>query len=442
VGQQRRHEGGEIDLLALGVDAGAFESLERGGVLFLGDLVVGFELVEARHLVRDRRRRPGVGGRGDEPLEVGNLVGNHLDLDAQELHLRRGFLDLAAFGGTCIVFEPSALEAEFAGQLAEAFRGAARVEGRLGLAEVLQSDADLLEPPLGPLELAFGLGGGIPHRARRHRIDHFLGRDGDRGGDGERVLGGEGAHLDGDDAGWGFDVELDPVAPVPDELFEGIAVETGQPVDVAAGEPFAERDGVVELGDDRRTFEVVDDNHGVLGLLESTQARQLRNRVRGSACSTHHGKLGFRGVLVGRDDAEIAGDERGRDETSADQRDESRPASRQGAKQTVIERGGIDPGPYENAGPREPRFVRRSRCRSGFGASYGPRRLAQFVGDDLPATSRETVRRVAGVRLISRAQFIRRRSTRWPGNRAGFGKNIDRLVDCRVSWRLLPHLTT
>src|ERR1700730_18471199 len=84
----------DIDVLSFRTDAGALEGGGSQRILFFGDLLLKFELVEARNLSGDCTGLRSV-SRSQKLLEAGNLFTHHVDARAHDLKLRRGFADIS-----------------------------------------------------------------------------------------------------------------------------------------------------------------------------------------------------------------------------------------------------------------------------------------------------------------------------------------------------------
>src|ERR1700730_9285271 len=124
----------EIDVLSLRVDPRAFEGGGRQRILLFGDLLLKFELVEARNLSGDCTGLRIV-SRSQKLLEAGNLFADHLDARSHDLNLRRGFANISALRCRQFLFEADFFQAELRDQAANSLGRALRIERLLLVTE-------------------------------------------------------------------------------------------------------------------------------------------------------------------------------------------------------------------------------------------------------------------------------------------------------------------
>ena len=261
--------------------------------------------------------------------------------------------------------------------LLNSFGGPAWVERGLGVAQVLQRDPHLAEPPLGPGELVLRLLHCVARRAGGHRVDELLARRHHGVGDLEGVLRGEGTDLDRDDPGRQLDVGLDLPAPVFDEVLDRVGrMEAGEPIDAGIHRPQADR--AIQILDDRSALDVVDDDQRVLRLGERGHAGQCRDRVGRNLLTAAHRQSRLGGVLVGDAEGDVTDHDEGGNREAADEPDQAGPPCSEMAEAPIVE------GAVRNPCPR--------RGRSRRGRPQSARRLAQLVGNREPALARDALR--------------------------------------------------
>ncbi|RVU20600.1 hypothetical protein [Methylobacterium oryzihabitans] len=303
----RRHEGREIDLLAVGRDAGAFEHHHGGFVETVGDRPLDLQsLVFEDRLgrVRSLDRHVVAGERVAQLLDLlveGGDVGEQ-GLDRPRLVVeRRGAQDLE------VVLRPDPVLLQRHQRGVGGLRRLRRIDDAPAVAEAVEGDVCVAQPLLGLRQLGAAMRQHVVLGALGDVVHQRLGPGEDVLRDRDRVVGVEGAHAQGHDTRDQIDMGLDVLAPVLDQFLDRPFTTVAAEIITRLGAEYL-RDLQRLLGilHHRLAGDVVGDDVGVLVVVLLDQARELaeRNAAHRLDLATHR-EAALDDVLVGGDGEQV-----------------------------------------------------------------------------------------------------------------------------------------